>query len=304
MERLKIPKKLPVSLARFKKYVYNITNFLPEVMMMRNRQIRPFLYILAASLCMMGGCASKDIPEVNIIQEDIPNKTEQTEEPETPEDNTPDYASLPAGTVIEEELQPEQIDMLFNAQEISEEVFERIHGISYVENENIALSDLRYVRVLHTGFDEKTHIGELIVNAAITDQVLTVFRTLYDSHYQIEKILLVDTYGGDDSASMKDNNTSAFNYRVVEGSTHLSQHAYGLAIDVNPLYNPYVTYENGQAHYAPEGSEAYGDRSLDLPHKISKDADLCWQLFHEQGFTWGGDWNSVKDYQHFQFPLP
>lgn len=274
---------------------------------MRKRQIRRFLYILAVSLCAAGGCASEEAPEVKILQEDARENTARTAEPEpeaeAPEE-TPDYASLPAGAVIEEELLPDQIDDLFNACEIPDEVFERIHGISYIENEHISLSDLRYVRILHTGFDEKTHVGELIVNAAITDQVLTVFRTLYDNRYQIEKVLLIDTYGGDDTASMKDNNTSSFNYRVVEGSTHLSQHAYGLAIDINPLYNPYVTYDGGQPRYSPEGSEAYADRSLPLPHKIGKDGDLCWQLFHEQGFTWGGDWNSVKDYQHFQFPLP
>lgn len=271
---------------------------------MRRRQIRCFLCILTAGLCMTAGCASEEAPEVKIVQQDTSERTEQAEEPETSGKEAPDYASLPAGTIIEEELPPDQIDDLFNAREIPDEILERIHGISYVENEHISLSDLRYVRILHTGFDDKTHIGELIVNAAITDQVLTVFRTLYDNRYQIEKVLLVDTYGGDDEASMKDNNTSCFNYRVVEGSTHLSRHAYGLAIDINPLYNPYVTYENGQARYSPEGSEAYADRSLNLPHKIGKDGDLCWQLFHEQGFTWGGDWNSVKDYQHFQFSLP
>jgi hypothetical protein len=99
---------------------------------------------------------------------------------------------------------------------------------------------------------------------------------------------------------MEDNNTSCFNYRVVEGSTSLSKHAYGLAIDINPLYNPYITYENdGSLSVSPASAKAYADRSISFPYKIDEN-DLCYKLFTEHGFTWGGNWNSVKDYQHFQ----
>ncbi len=173
-------------------------------------------------------------------------------------------------------------------------------GVSYMENEDIALEDLRYLRLLYVGFDEQTHVGELIVHVSIADTILEIFQTLYESGYQIEKMRLIDDYDGDDHASLLDNNTSAFNYRVVEGSKKLSRHAYGLAIDINPFYNPYVTYPGGVEHISPEGSEPYADREADFPHKIGKDGDLCWQLFSERGFTWGGDWKSLKDYQHFQ----
>ena len=87
---------------------------------------------------------------------------------------------------------------------------------------------------------------------------------------------------------------------MVEGSTRLSRHAYGMAIDINPVYNPYVTYENGVEHISPEGSEPYADCSADFPHKIGAEGDLCLELFEEQGFTWGGNWRTLKDYQHFQ----
>lgn len=219
---------------------------------------------------------------------------------EEPGEEALDYRTCMSGTIVEQELTAEELSELFYAQEIPEEVFARMNGISYVENDDIALEDLRYLRLLYVGFDEQTHVGELVVHASIADTILEIFQTLYENGYQIEKMCLIDDYGGDDHASILDNNTSAFNYRVVEGSKTLSRHAYGLAIDINPFYNPYVTYPDGVEHVSPEGSEAYADREADFPHKIGKDGDLCWQLFSEHGFTWGGDWKSLKDYQHFQ----
>ena len=217
-----------------------------------------------------------------------------------PEEVTPDYLTCMSGTIVEQELTAEEISELFYAQEIPEEVFARMNGVSYVENDDIALEDLRYLRLLYVGFDEQTHVGELVVHESIADTILEIFQILYENGYQIEKMRLIDDYDGDDHASLLDNNTSAFNYRVVEGSKKLSRHAYGLAIDINPFYNPYVTYPDGVEHISPEGSEPYADRQGDFPHKIGKDGDLCWQLFSERSFTWGGDWKSVKDYQHFQ----
>ena len=126
---------------------------------------------------------------------------------------------------------------------------------------------------------------------------------LYQASYPIERIRLIDEYGGDDTLSMEANNTSCFNYRVVDGTSSLSRHAYGLAVDINPLYNPYVTYPNGKRRVSPAASEIYADRSLDFPAKIDKN-DLCYQLFTEHGFTWGGNWKTMKDYQHFQKALP
>lgn len=219
---------------------------------------------------------------------------------ERPDEEDMDYRTCMSGTVVEQALTKEEISVLFYAQEIPEEVFARMNGVSYVENEDIALEDLRYLRLLYVGFDEQTHVGELVVHESIADTILEIFQTLYENGYQIEKMCLIDDYDGDDHASILDNNTSAFNYRVVEGSKTLSRHAYGLAIDINPFYNPYVTYPDGVEHVSPEGSEAYADREADFPHKIGKDGDLCWQLFSEHGFTWGGDWKSLKDYQHFQ----
>lgn len=212
----------------------------------------------------------------------------------------------------------------FFYQPLTDAVISKITGISYPVAESIApalavtannivsddaaanlgisYDDLCYMQVLHYDFNGEIQIGELICNRKIADDFMEIFHELYVNEYQIEKIRLVDEYGGDDTASMMDNNTSCFNYRVVDGTSSLSKHAIGCAIDINPFYNPYVVFNkngSGETYISPEGSEIYADRSQSFPHKIDEN-DLCYKLFKEHGFVWGGDWNSCKDYQHFQ----
>lgn len=146
--------------------------------------------------------------------------------------------------------------------------------------------------------------GELICNKGIAQDLIEIFYELYCNAYRIEQVHLIDEYGGDDIASMEDNNTSCFNYRPVEGTATLSKHALGLAIDINPLYNPYVAdNKDGGIRVSPETAKAYADRTAAFPYKIDE-ADICYRLFKEHGFTWGGNWKSLKDYQHFQKVLP
>lgn len=196
----------------------------------------------------------------------------------------------------------------FYYEPLSDNLRRYITGVSYPavspEDETDALvvdyDDLRYVHVLHYDFGGNPAEGELICNEYIAQDLVEIFYELYYSEYQIERILLIDEYDGDDIASMEDNNTSCFNYRVVEGSDSLSKHAYGLAIDINPFYNPYVAYEkDGTEKVSPVAALGYADRSINFPYKIDED-DLCCRLFKEHGFIWGGNWNSLKDYQHFQ----
>ena len=106
---------------------------------------------------------------------------------------------------------------------------------------------------------------------------------------------LVDDYDADDEMSMRDNNSSCFNFRFITHSTKISKHGLGLAVDVNTLYNPYVKGE----HVEPSTAKEYTDRSKNFPYKIER-GDLCFRLFAEHGFEWGGDWKSLKDYQHFE----
>lgn len=188
----------------------------------------------------------------------------------------------------------------FYYEPISNEIFKRISGISYPVDCSVPLDDLRYLSLLYNDFNGDTQTGEMICNKTIAEDLLEIFCELYQNGYQIESIKLIDEYNGDDTASMLANNTSCFNYRVVEGTTRLSNHAKGLAIDLNPFYNPYITYnKDGSINISPKGSEAYADRASAFPYKIDEN-DLAYKLFKEHGFTWGGNWNSVKDYQHFE----
>lgn len=191
----------------------------------------------------------------------------------------------------------------FYYEPLTDTVKQRITGISYPESGcTVPYEDLRYVGLLYHDFNGEEQTGELICNKGIAQDMIEIFYELYQNDYQIEKIRLIDEYNGDDTASMADNNTSCFNYRVVDGTTNLSKHAYGLAIDINPFYNPYVVFNKGgtgNTYISPAGSEIYADRSQDFAYKIDEN-DLCYRLFIEHGFTWGGNWNSSKDYQHFQ----
>lgn len=205
-----------------------------------------------------------------------------------------------AGDVVEDSVITQTgMEQFFYKEELTDEVFARMDGVSYPQNAQIGREELCYLRVLHTGFDEKTYIGELVVNQKIADDVLEIMKELYENHYPIEKMHLIDEYGADDEASMSDNNTSAFNYRTIAGTNRLSKHGQGLAVDINPRYNPCVRTKNGITTVEPQNGSTYVDRNADFSYKITE-GDLCLQLFSEHGFTWGGSWNSVKDYQHFE----
>ena len=190
----------------------------------------------------------------------------------------------------------------FYYEPLNDTVKERITGISYPADDSeaaISYDTLRYVNVLYYDFDGNVQNGELICHKAIAQDLLEIFYELYNLRYPIEKICLVDEYQGDDSLSMQDNNTSCFNYRALP-SGRLSNHAYGLAIDLNPFYNPYVTRRgDGSVNIAPAGSELYADRSQSFAYKIDPQ-DPAFVLFTQHGFTWGGNWRSSKDYQHFE----
>lgn len=193
----------------------------------------------------------------------------------------------------------------FYYEPLSTDIIDRITGCSYPvledgESIEICYEDLSYLVVKYVGFDFETHEGEIICNNAIAQDLVEIFYELYRNEYQFESIALIEEYDGDDYASCEANNTSCFNYREVVGSSSLSKHALGLAIDINPLYNPYITYNSdGSANVYPENAADYADRSKSFPYKIDEN-DLCYKLFIEHGFVWGGHWNSVKDYQHFQ----
>lgn len=187
---------------------------------------------------------------------------------------------------------------VFTSEKIPNQVFQRMEGYSFGPDCTVSKDELRYLRLSYYGFDNQVHTGEMVVNKKIAEDVLDIFRELYEIQYPIEKIRLMDEYQGDDEASMADNNTSCFNFRLVPGKTSLSKHSYGLAIDINPLYNPYVRSLEGELVCSPKNGLPYQNRDQEFPYKIT-DSDPCYEIFTSHGFSWGGNWNYEKDYQHF-----
>lgn len=160
----------------------------------------------------------------------------------------------------------------------------------------VELRELSYLLISHWGYDGNIHKGELIVNKKIAEEVLDIFKALFENRFPIERMGLISSYKGSDNASMADNNTSGFNCRLITGNnTTFSQHSYGLAIDINPLVNPYS--KNGKV-FPPAGKQ-YLKRQKDVKGIIVED-DNCCRAFKDRGWKWGGAWKSLKDYMHFE----
>lgn len=225
------------------------------------------------------------------------SKQEVSEASEPEKTTAKDYE---AGAILSvSEIQSLGTDTFFYQTSIGEGLYQRMKGRSYKSGCPVALEELRYLRVLHWGYQDEIRVGELVCSQSISEDLLAIFRKLYDAHYPIEKMRLIDDYDGDDDWSSSDNNTSCFNYRNVAGTESLSRHAFGIAIDINPVQNPYVvTDQEGTVTCAPANGSRYADRSQSFPHKI-EEGDLCCRLFTEAGFTWGGSWQDGPDYMHF-----
>lgn len=187
----------------------------------------------------------------------------------------------------------------FTIEQLGDDVIGRMKGKSLpADKVQWARKELRHVTVLHVGIDGKTHKGEIVCNKLIAEDLREIFLELYRQRYVIERISLVDEYEGDDNASMRDNNTSCFNYRMISGTNRLSNHGRGLAIDINPLYNPWV---RGNKVDPVQGRPyAFNRKKVKAKVPIITTDDACYKLFIKHGFTWGGSWNSSKDYQHFE----
>lgn len=156
----------------------------------------------------------------------------------------------------------------FYISEIPDNIFEKMQGKSYKADCTLPRENLRYIHVLHVGFDNQVHEGALVVNKDIADDVLEIFKELYESGYQIEKVRLVDEYDADDESSMSDNNSSAFNFRFISHTTKISKHGMGMAVDINTLYNPYVKTVDGELSIEPANAADYVDRSRDFRTRL------------------------------------
>ncbi|HEY5159582.1 MAG TPA: M15 family metallopeptidase [Gaiellaceae bacterium] len=171
----------------------------------------------------------------------------------------------------------------------------RMSGVSWHRGCPVALDDLRLLTLSYHGFDGRSRSGRLIVNRSVAAQVIAAFRKLYQAGFPIRRMQLIDVYGGSDFRSIEADNTSAFNCRRATGSSSWSNHAYGLAIDINPIENPYVTASGSVAHQA---SRPFLNRSRIRPGMAYPGGALV-SAFHSVGWGWGGYWSGDRDYQHF-----
>ena len=190
----------------------------------------------------------------------------------------------------------ETISIIFDYDSLPDHIISRMENVSWKVSSPVQLKDLSYLQVAYWGFDDTIKQGELVVHKLIAKEVLEIFKELYEAKFPIEKINLIDHYGAEDESSMADNNTSSYCFREVLGQPgSISKHSYGLAIDINPAQNPYV---KGNAILPKEGSN-YLDRDNIRKGMIVID-DPCHGAFKSKGWTWGGDWKTMKDYQHFE----
>jgi hypothetical protein len=173
---------------------------------------------------------------------------------------------------------------------------QRMAGVSWHRGCPIGLADLRLLTVSHWGFDHRVHRGRLVVHRDAATAVLHAMRTLYSLRFPIRRMHLVDAYGGDDHRSMAADNTSAFNCRFIAGQPGVwSEHAYGRAIDLNPIENPYVT---SSGYVSPPAGAPFARRSRHVPGMVHRRGPVV-AAFATVGWKWGGDWPWPKDYQHF-----
>ena len=178
---------------------------------------------------------------------------------------------------------------------IGPELGQRMTGVSWHPGCPVGLNQLRLLKLSVWGFDERAHRGRLVVNEDAARPMLTVMHRLFQLRFPIRRMRLVDAYGADDHRSMEADNTSAFNCRFVAGTDRWSEHAYGGAIDVNPIENPYA---DGDGYVSPPQGAPFADRSRRAKGLIHRGGPVV-AAFAAVGWEWGGNWAWPKDFQHF-----
>lgn len=259
--------------------------------MIKNKRIINFIKILSLvilvilmSLYIIRGKDNKDNHSNSLLglkEESLSVNSESTFDIANEEDNSiKDEGDIP----------------VFKYSMLSSDIVEKIVGVSWKENSPVKLEELSYINVTYWGFDGNEYVGEMIVHNKLAKEIMEIFEELYDEKFPIEKIKLIDEYSANDELSMEDNNTSAFCSREVTGKEGVfSNHSYGIAIDINPIQNPYVRGDI----VLPEEGDSFLDRNNIRKGMIIK-GDVCYNAFKSRGWTWGGEWNSLKDYQHFE----
>ena len=188
-----------------------------------------------------------------------------------------------------------------NVSPISSEIKQRmIKGNSWRRGCPVSVEDLRYLHIQYINFNGKQKVGEMIVHKAVADEVVNIFKELYNIGYPIHKMKLVSNYHGNDWQSIEADNTSAFNCRHATGSKKWSKHSYGKAIDINSIENPYISRTGHISHKESlKYSKRVHKKDTSSDRAILLKYDQATQIFKKYGWKWGGDWSGVKDYQHF-----
>lgn len=207
---------------------------------------------------------------------------------------TNEVHSKPPEKPVDIETSSSKPAVVFSYSDIPDVIKEKMIGKSMPESTPLGFDNLSYLKLTYYGFDDKTYTGEMVVNKKIASEVVDIFKELYEKKYPIEKIKLIDEYDADDESSMADNNTSSFCYRTINGTSKISNHGMGIAIDINPLQNPHVIRNTTN----PKEGYIYADRS-NLQMGMIKEGDDCYNAFTSRGWTWGGNWK-YPDYQHFE----
>ena len=216
---------------------------------------------------------------------------------------SPDTRTAPSAS----SFPPSAIESRGTGRPIPEEIRREMAGVSMPEEAAVTYEDFSYLTIPHYDFHGEIVQGHLIVDKNLADEVLDIFQELFQMKFPIERMEIIDrfqpyiddTFDNLDRASMGQNNTSAFCYRVVNGTNRLSFHARGRAIDLNPKTNPYCIPASG--YVSPANAYVYADRTQNHPGLI-RHGDAVYQTFISRGWEWGGDWEGEKDYQHFQKP--
>ena len=193
-------------------------------------------------------------------------------------------------------------DYNYSISNINEKIEKRMFdGNSHKKDCPIELKDLRYLNLEYIDFQGNTKVGELIVHKDVSQEIVEIFENLYEIKYPIERMQLVSDFLGNDFDSIEANNTSSYNCRNIAGTKKWSRHALGKAIDINPLQNPYISKEGNISH---KESLKFKNRVKTNPFDLEQRAvilknDEIVELFKKKGWIWGGDWITIKDYQHF-----
>ncbi len=228
--------------------------------------------LLLAPVVVVAGCAPRDAPPPDVVE---------LAAPVTATRGLPPAPAADAGPMYSSSIAP-----------IDEALADGMSA-SWRPGCPVPLADLRYVTVTHVDFDGEVRTGELVIHVDVAEGVTRVFAALFEQRYPIRSMRLVDDFGADDTASMYADNTSAFNCRAITGGSAWSEHAYGRAIDVNPVENPYVL----GSHVGPRTGRAFASRPAEPGVILADDAVV--RAFAAEGWQWGGDWDSPIDYQHF-----